>query len=92
MLSTIERTEGHYDIQKVDFGRVYRWCPEYVKIDCECGERLALTASSSLICLRCGTNHKAAIREEVTARQLEDQALHPWRYEVRNLEDTALPY
>lgn len=91
MLSTIERTEGHYEVQEVDFGRVYRWCPEHINIDCECGEGLALTTSSSPVCPRCGTNHEATIREAISAGRLKDQTLHPWRYKDRNLEDTGLP-
>ena len=91
MLTTIERTAEHYEVQEVNFGRVYRWCPDHIKIDCECGERLALTASSSPICPRCEANHKAAIREAISARWLEDQTLHPWRYKDRYLEDIGLP-
>jgi hypothetical protein len=91
MLTIIERTEGHYDVQEVDFGRVYRWCPECVSIECECGERLSLTASSTAACPRCGANHAATIREELPVRRLEDQTLHPWRYDTSDLEDAALP-
>jgi hypothetical protein len=91
MLTTIERTKGHYEVQEVGFGRVYRWCPERLKVECECGERLALSASSSPICPRCGTQHKAAVQEGITAGRLEDQALHPWRYDVRNLDGAGLP-
>ncbi len=91
MLTIIERTEGHYEVQEVEFGRVYRWCPECVNIECECGERLALTASSSAACPGCGANHASTLREELTVERLEDQALHPWRYDTRDLEDAGLP-
>ncbi len=91
MLTTIERTEGHYEVQEVEFGRVYRWCPERVKLECVCGESLTLTASSTAICPRCGTNHASALREETTSERLEDQALHPWRYDTKDLEDVGLP-
>lgn len=90
MLTTIKRTEGHYEVQEVDFGKVYRWHPECVNIECECGERLSLTVSTAA-CSRCGANHAATVREELTAGQLQDQALHPWRYDARNLEETGLP-
>ena len=45
MLTAAKRTGGHYEVQELDFGRVYRWCPERVDIECECGERLDVTAS-----------------------------------------------
>jgi hypothetical protein len=91
MTTNIERTGGHYEVQEVDFGKVYRWCPGCVNIECECGARLAFTVSSTAICPRCGVNHAANIREELTAGQLPDQALHPWRYDARDLEDAGLP-
>ena len=92
MLTTIERIGGHYEVQEVDFGKVYRWCPEHVNIECECGQRLNSTAVSTATCPRCGANHAATIREEITAERLEDQTLHPWRYDTRDLEDASLPY
>lgn len=91
MPTTIERTEGHYEVQEVDFGRVYRWRPERVEFECVCGERLTLTASSMAICPRCGENHAATLREEILSERLEDQDLHPWRYDIRDLEDAGLP-
>jgi hypothetical protein len=91
MLTTIERTEGHYEVQEVDFGRVYRWRPERVEFECACGERLTLTASSTAICPRCGANHAATLREAIPSERLEDQILYPWRYDIRDLEDAGLP-
>ena len=35
-------------VQEVEFGRVYKWCPEYVVIECDCGERLSLTGSTTV--------------------------------------------
>lgn len=92
MLTAIERTGGHYEVQEVDFGKVYRWYPEHVNLECECGQRLNFTAVSVATCTRCGANHAATIREEITAERLEDQTLHPWRYDTRDLEDAGLPY
>ena len=91
MLTIIKRIEGHYEVQEVEFGKVYRWCPEYVNIECECGERLSLVASSTASCPRCGANHAATLREELTVKPFEDQPLHPWRYDARDLEDAGLP-
>ena len=91
LLTIIERTEAHYEVQEVEFGTVYRWCPKCVNIECECGERLTFTAYSMVTCPRCGADHAATLREELTVRRLEDQTLHPWRYEARALEDSGLP-
>lgn len=92
MLTAIERTGGYYEVQEVDFGRVYRWCPERFDIDCECGERLNVSGGAADACSRCGANHALAIREELTTGRLEDQALHPWRYDTRDAGDAGLPF
>ena len=78
-MQVIERTEGHYDVQEVQFGTVYRWCPECVVVECDCGERLTLTHSEST-CQECGTDHAAIIREELAARRVGDETIHPWHY------------
>jgi len=85
----IERVAGHYEAQDVEFGRVYRWCPKCVVIECDCGERRIFTGSST-VC-ECGIDHTNEIREELFARWLGDEALHPWRY-ATDREGLGLPY
>jgi hypothetical protein len=87
-VGVIERAEGRYEVQDVEFGRVYRWRPEQVVVECDCGSRAILTASE--ITCRCGVDHAAAVREELVGCY-EDETLHPWRY-AGNSEDTGLPY
>ncbi|MDX6381733.1 MAG: hypothetical protein QOI57_2757 [Rubrobacteraceae bacterium] len=90
MVTVIERTEGRYEVQHVEFGSVYRWCPECVIVECDCGERLTLT--SSIATCRCGADHTALVREELVAMgRLGDEALHPWR-SLHYFADTGLPY
>jgi hypothetical protein len=91
MLTAVRQNVANYEIQEVDFGRVYRWCPVHIDTGCKCGERLNLTACSKTICPRCGTNRAGTIPEESTTEWSEDQALHPWRYDARNLDDAGLP-
>jgi hypothetical protein len=88
-MQVIERTEGHYDVQEVQFGTVYRWCPECVVVECDCGERPALTRSEST-CPECGTDHAPIVREELATRQLEDELAHPWHY-AGDRKDVGLP-
>ena len=77
----VEHLEGHYEAQEVPFGVVYRWCPECVVIECDCGERLTLT-SSMATCGECSADHGAVVREEMAiGRRLEDKDAHPWRYD-----------
>jgi hypothetical protein len=88
MVAVIGYSEGHYEVQEVEFGRVYRWCPEYVELECDCGERLTLTFSVTRCW--CGLDHGAVVREELPAKWLDDEALHPWRY-AGGCEDVGLP-
>jgi hypothetical protein len=88
-VEVIERVAGHYEAQDVEFGRVYRWCPECAVIECACGERQIFDCSST-VC-ECGMDHADDIREQLSARRLGDKELHPWRY-VRNREGAGLPY
>src|SRR3954452_10151657 len=76
----IERLEGRYEAQEVPFGVVYRWCPENLILECECGEIMMISTSSTLICSRCGVNHTANLRAEPAAERSGDKVLHPWRY------------
>lgn len=78
-MQVIERTEGHYDVQEVEFGTVYRWCPECVVVECDCGERLTLTRSEST-CSECGVDHAAIIREDLAIRRVGDETIYPWHY------------
>ena len=91
MATIVERNEGHYDVQEVEFGRVYRWCPERIIVDCACGQRSTLTAASASTCRRCGADYTSSIREESTIGRLEDETLHPWRYAGDHTED-GLPF
>jgi hypothetical protein len=89
MVAVIGCCEGHYEVQEVEFGRVYRWCPEYVELECDCGERLTLT-SSMTVCW-CGLDHAAVVREVLAAKRLNDEVIHPWRY-ARDREGAGLPW
>jgi hypothetical protein len=88
MVKVIERSGGRYEVQEVEFGRVYRWCPECVVIECDCGEMTILTPSGATC--RCGADHIALIRGELD-RRLGDEELHPWRY-AKEREGAGLPF
>ena len=92
----IEHTMGHYEVQDVQYGEVYRWQPESVTVECEeRGKRSTHIKSglirSSITC-ECGKDHTARIREELVFQVLdEDEDLHPWRYQNPS-EGTGIPF
>lgn len=77
MTRIIERVEAHYEVHEVEMGTVYRWCPQSIVLQCNCGAKPTLTASKTT-CSWCGADH-AAITEEVLDARLEDRVVRPWR-------------
>jgi hypothetical protein len=85
----IERIGGRYQVQEVEFGQVYKWCPECV-VECDCGETW-IVAPSETACGWCGQDHAAILHEEANVEQGGDEAVHPWRY-VGDREDAGIPF
>jgi hypothetical protein len=74
----IERLEAHYEVQDVEMGKVYRWWPESVVVECKCGKRPTLTAFKKA-CGECGADHRAIVEGVLEARPEEEEVDHPWR-------------
>jgi hypothetical protein len=98
MVQLIERIPEHYEVEEVEFGRVYSWRPESVIVECRaCGKRMAVKRCDiidSILDCECGKGHTARIREELMIELLdEDYELHhhPWRH-WRSSKDTGLPF
>jgi hypothetical protein len=89
MVTVIERSEGRYDVQEVEFGRVYKWRPEHVVVECGCSRTLTLTNSETTC--DCGADHAAVVREELSAKRFGNEPPHPWRH-LHYSEDTGLPF
>jgi hypothetical protein len=77
MMTVIEYTKGHYEVQKTSYGEAYVWCPEHVVVECECGERPVLSASETFC--SCGADHAALVREVLGSQR----APHPWEAEYQ---------
>jgi hypothetical protein len=90
----IQSTGGRYEAQEVTFGTVYKWCPEGVVLECDCGKRATLTSAVNA-CERCGADYATFVRdymtlvqEDLVAGQLtRDEDVHPWRYQLTSRED-----
>ena len=83
----------------MEFGKIYKWCPEGLIVECECSQRWTVKRaellSGSLSTCECGKYHMDGIREEtqdevVGHRFEDDEKLHPWRY-WHTSEETGLP-
>ena len=86
-MKIIERVPAHYEAQEVeDIGRLYRWCPEQVVLECgACSARKTFKRSNlitSLVTCECGARCSATVWEELIVEQLaeDERRVHPWRY------------
>jgi hypothetical protein len=78
----VERVKAHYEVQEMEMGTVYRWCPESVVIECDCGQRFTAECTMAASCPRCVTEHKGVPRELGYEPLLaEEEAYRPTRQE-----------
>jgi hypothetical protein len=83
----IEHVEAHYEARQVPFGKVYEWHPAHLALECDCGEKLILTATSTIAtCGRCGADlDVAGFVRDIKEREgrLPDSLTHPWFYDTQ---------
>jgi hypothetical protein len=89
MVTVIERTEGRYDVQEVEFGKVYKWRPERIVVECGCGRTLTLTKCEATC--DCGADHASVVRKELSAKRLGNEPSHPWRH-LHYSGNTGIPF
>jgi len=104
MLESIEYVEEHYEVREVAFGRIYKWCPQSVLVECDCGEQTTfdsrLALSSCVALCECGLDYIDAIEEELRrhqpgalGRQVQrdyEETHHPWLYDRRAQKEQHL--
>jgi Zn finger protein HypA/HybF involved in hydrogenase expression len=73
----IERVKAHYEVQAVEMGTVYRWCPESAVLECNCKTEITLTATKP-ICPECASDHSDIVGEVLEAEP-KDEIERPWR-------------
>jgi hypothetical protein len=61
----------------MSYSKAYVWSPECIVVECDCEEKLVLTASEAVY--RCGTDHTSLVCEE----RVSDEKMHPWDEEYR---------
>jgi hypothetical protein len=85
MVQILERVQAHYESRQRPFATVYEWHPSCVALECDCGEKVTLSAASSTTtCSGCGAElgtYVSEIREREAT--LPDNLTHPWFYDAR---------
>ena len=88
MARIIKDKKAHFETHEFPFGRIYEWHPKQTIVECDCGERLTLSATSTTTVCRCGTDHEATIREtQKRERQSPDEITHPWRHDLQEQKE-----
>ena len=87
MVQILERLQAHYESREMPFATVYEWHPAAVALECECGKKVTLSATSSTTtttCSGCGAD-LATFVHEIREREgrLPDNLTHPWFYDAR---------
>jgi hypothetical protein len=85
MVRILEHVQAHYENREMPFGKVYQWHPAAVALECDCGEKVTLTATSTTTtCGRCGADLGSFV-QNIGEREgrLPDDLTHPWFYDAR---------
>ena len=94
MAQIIHRVQAHYEAREVPFGKTYEWHPAYLALECDCGEQLILTATSTIAtCHRCGADLDVeGLLHDLKEREgrLPDRLTHPWFHDAQVRADQRL--
>jgi hypothetical protein len=85
MVQILEHVQAHYESCEVPFGKVYAWHPDSLVLECDCGEKVTLSATSTTsTCGRCGADLGAFVHD-IREREgrVPDNLTHPWFYDAR---------
>jgi len=69
----IEKVEAGYEVEEVEFGTVYRWCPENVVIECDCGQSFSVKGAKDASCPRCGADHSGGVGRGRAGKPLTEE-------------------
>jgi hypothetical protein len=73
MTQIIERVKAHYEVQAVEMGTVYIWCPESVVIECDCSQTFTTEGAMVASCPRCGAEHTGVPTRELGGKPLAEE-------------------
>ena len=91
MPQIIESIKAHYSTLEVPFGRVYSWRQAHVLLECDCGEKLTFTGTSTITTCQCGADYRAVVHDiRLREQRLPDQDEHPWHYDEQSQADQHL--
>ncbi len=84
MVQILERVQAHYESREMPFGKVYEWHPASVTLECDCGEKVTLTATTTITTCGCCGADLGTFVHDIREREgrLPDNLTHPWFYDA----------
>jgi hypothetical protein len=81
----IERVQAHYEVSEVPFGKIYEWQQASVTLECDCGEKITLSATTTITtCPQCGADLGTFVHDiKEREGRLPDRLTHPWFYDAK---------
>jgi len=85
MVQILERVEAHYENREMPFGKTYGWHPAYIALECDCGQKVTLSATSTTTtCSGCGADLGTFVHDiREHEGRLADKLTHPWFYDAK---------
>ena len=85
MRKILKHVQAHYESTEVPFGKSYEWHPAHVALECDCGAKLILSATSTMTtCSRCSADLGTFVHQiREHEGRLPDKLTHPWFYDAR---------
>jgi hypothetical protein len=78
------RITGRYEVKKAHSAGPNELQPGCVVVECDCGEELTLTSTSTVPTFRCAAAHSEIIRDlQDREGRLRHAVTHPWRYDTK---------
>jgi len=93
LAKVIEQVEAGYEVEEVEMSTLYRWCPESVVIECDCGQSFTVEGAKVASCPRCAANHSGGVGRGLAGKPVtEEEAYRLTRREYEAWIKEAVSY
>ena len=73
LAKVIEQVEACYEVEEMEFGTLYKWCPESLVIECDCGQSFTVEGAKDASCPRCGADYSRGLGRRLAVKPLTEE-------------------
>jgi len=73
LAKVIEKVEACYEVEEMEFGILYRWCPASVVIECDCRQSFTIEGAKDAACPRCGADYSGGVGRGLARKPLTEE-------------------